>query len=70
MFYEKIKKLADIRNKKVTTILKELNIHTSYTGNWKKGELPNIKCLIKLADYFNVSTDYLLDRTDNPIINK
>lgn len=23
--------------------------------------------LIKLADYYNVSVDYLLDRTDNPI---
>ena len=26
--------------------------------------------LIKLADYFNVSIDYLLEYTDNPIMNK
>lgn len=26
--------------------------------------------LIKLADYFNVSIDYLLERTENPKINK
>jgi len=26
--------------------------------------------LIKIADYFNVSVDYLLERTDNPEINK
>lgn len=26
--------------------------------------------LIKFADYFNVSIDYLLERTDNPKINK
>ncbi len=26
--------------------------------------------LIKFADYFNVSIDYLLERTDNPEINK
>ncbi len=25
--------------------------------------------LIKFADYFNVSIDYLLERTDNPNIN-
>ena len=25
--------------------------------------------LIKFADYFNVSIDYLLERTDNPKIN-
>lgn len=26
--------------------------------------------LIKLADYFNVSIDYLLERTDNPVFLK
>ena len=26
--------------------------------------------LIRFADYFNVSIDYLLERTDNPKINK
>ncbi|MBE7012319.1 MAG: helix-turn-helix transcriptional regulator [Ruminococcaceae bacterium] len=26
--------------------------------------------LIKFADYFNVSIDYLLERTDNPEMNK
>ena len=26
--------------------------------------------LIALADYFNVSIDYLLERTDNPEINR
>ena len=26
--------------------------------------------LIKFADYFNVSLDYLLERTDNPEMNK
>ncbi len=27
---------------------------------------PSYPVLIKMADYFNVSTDYLLGRTDNP----
>ncbi len=26
--------------------------------------------LIKLADYYNVSVDYILGRTDNPKLNK
>lgn len=30
----------------------------------------NFKTLIKLADYFDVSTDYLLGRTDNPNSHK
>ncbi|MBR1807569.1 MAG: helix-turn-helix transcriptional regulator, partial [Selenomonadaceae bacterium] len=27
---------------------------------------PNFDAIIALADFFNVSTDYLLGRTDNP----
>lgn len=30
---------------------------------------PKLDTVIKLADFFNVSTDYLLGRTDNPAIN-
>ncbi len=30
---------------------------------------PSKDILIKIADYFNCSIDYLLDRTDNPNIN-
>ena len=29
---------------------------------------PSYPILIKIADYFNVSTDYLLGRTDNPVL--
>ncbi|WP_288186080.1 helix-turn-helix transcriptional regulator [uncultured Sporomusa sp.] len=32
--------------------------------------VPAAESLCKLADYFNISTDYLLGRTDNPKINK
>ena len=31
---------------------------------------PTSDILIKLADYFDVSIDYLVGRTDNPKINK
>lgn len=31
---------------------------------------PHYETLIKLAEYFNVSVDYLMGRTDNPEINK
>lgn len=31
---------------------------------------PNYDALISLADYFEVSIDYLVGRTDNPEVNK
>ena len=31
---------------------------------------PHYNTLISLAEYFNVSLDYLVGRTDNPDINK
>jgi len=32
--------------------------------------VPSISILIALADYFEVSLDYLVGRTDNPEVNK
>lgn len=36
-------------------------------SDWKKGRsFPKSDVLAKIADYFDVSTDYLLGRTDDP----
>lgn len=38
---------------------------------YEKGEAqPTLPVLLRLADYFEVSIDYLVGRTDNPKINK
>lgn len=38
---------------------------------YERGERePTVSVLISLADYFNVSIDYLVGRTDNPEINR
>lgn len=40
-------------------------------GNFENGnKKPSLDLLIKLADYFEVSIDYLVGRTDNPDVNK
>ena len=36
----------------------------------KEKNYPEVKSLITLADYFKVSIDYLVGRTDNPDINR
>lgn len=41
------------------------------TSRWEKGNrLPSIDLISEIADYFNVSIDYLVGRTDNPEVNK
>lgn len=38
---------------------------------YEKGERqPTADKLVSLADFFKVSTDYLLGRTDNPVVNR
>ena len=49
----------------------ELNMTQNSISRYETGERQaDYVTLIKFADYFNVSVDYLLERTDNPKINK
>lgn len=46
---------------------KELGISETLISNWKSGrQLPKYDSLKLLCDYFHVSADYLLERTENP----
>ena len=48
-----------------------LNITIRQYQRYEKGDQePNIDSLIALADYFDVSIDYLVGRTDKPEMNK
>lgn len=58
--------LAELKNTNVSTVLKALELSTSKMTAWKKGSVPSGDILVKLADYFDVSVDYLLERTDIP----
>ncbi|MCL1788969.1 MAG: helix-turn-helix domain-containing protein [Oscillospiraceae bacterium] len=63
--------LMETNNVSAYKISKETGISDRLIGYWRSGERQPIKDnIIKLADYFNVSTDYLLGRTDNPEMNQ
>lgn len=67
-------RLKEIRKSKGITQLKmamDLNTNQNTISRYETGERePSLLELIKIADYFNVSVDYLLERTDNPIMQK
>lgn len=67
-------RLKEIRKSKGITQLKmamDLNTNQNTISRYETGERePSILELIKIADYFNISVDYLLERTDNPSMQK
>lgn len=67
--FEKIKELAKKRGKALGQVEEDLGYgrNTLYKI---KNSTPNAERIAEIANYFNVSTDYLLGRTDNPAIAK
>ncbi|MDO5397883.1 MAG: helix-turn-helix transcriptional regulator [bacterium] len=62
-----------LQNNNVTAykLSKDTGITEGLISQWKSGrQLPKYDSLKILCDYFNVSADYLLERTDNPEINR
>lgn len=61
-------RLKHLRKEKKISQLKlalDLNMNQNNISRYETGEREaDYKTLIKLADYFNVSIDYLLERTD------
>ena len=70
MVYTQIIKLCKASEKNITAVLEDLNMSKGNISNWRNGGYPSAEVLMKIADYFDVSVDYLLGRTDNPQINK
>ncbi len=63
--FERVKMLADKRKISIVELEEKLNFSKNSLYAWKKSK-PSIDKLNAVADYFNVSTDYLLGRTDDP----
>lgn len=68
-FYENFISLCRNIGKKPNTVGKELGIGSSIITQWKNGSIPSTEKILLLADYFNVSADFLLCRTKNPTTN-
>ena len=66
-------RLKELRKKRGISQLKlsmDLGLNQNSISRYESGAREaDYKTLIRIADYFNVSTDYLLERTDNPKIN-
>ena len=60
MFFETYNQLCKNIGKSANKVAKELSIASGTVSEWKKGRAPQNSTLLKIAQYFNVSVDYLL----------
>lgn len=63
--YLKIKDLAAQRKVSLAKVERDLGFSNGIISTWKKGKASQDK-IEALADYFDVTTDYLMGRTNTP----
>ena len=70
MLNTKIKELRLSHNLSQVELAEQLSVTKQTVSNWENNNIqPSIDMLVKIADYFSVSTDYLLDRDEKITIN-
>ncbi|MBQ3432625.1 MAG: helix-turn-helix transcriptional regulator [Clostridia bacterium] len=66
----RLKQLREQKNISQQKLAIALTMNQNTISRYETGEREaDYSTLIKIADYFDVSIDYLLERTDNPAIN-
>lgn len=64
MFWDRFYSLCIENGTKPNPVCKELGFSTAAATQWKRGSFPSAEGLVKIAERFNVSVDYLLGLTD------
>lgn len=66
-----LKRFRTLKKLPQTKVALAAGVSTTQYQNYEYGKSePTASVLIALADYFDVSIDYLVGRTDNPKVNK
>lgn len=67
----RLKELRDRRGISQLKLAMDLGLTQNSVSRYESGAREaDYKTLIALADYFGVSVDYLLERTENPSVNR
>lgn len=71
LYFQRLRDLREDKDMKQSDIAQILKIQQTVYSRYERGfqNIP-LEHLIKLADYYDVSTDYLLGRTNNPKLYK
>ena len=70
-FSDKLRMLIEERNLTQKQVAIDLNVAASTMGGYVQGSSePDFDTLIRIAEYFNVSTDYLLNRLSKNTVDQ
>lgn len=67
--FDRVKKLAEKQGISIVELEEKLDFGRNSLYSWKR-KTPNGDRLKKVADFFNVTTDYLLGRTPTPTFTR
>lgn len=68
MFKEKFIRLCNERGEHPTVVCQKIGVTSSAFSKWTDESVPRRATLQRIADYFQVSTTYLLGLTDEPSV--
>lgn len=63
-FKDRLRQLRESTGKNQKECAKDLHVEYANYNKWENGKTPNFGTICRIANYFNVSTDYLLGRSD------
>lgn len=67
---ENIKKLRMERGLNQVEFARKMSVTKQCVSNWENDNVvPSVEMLMRLADFFSVSTDYLLGRTEQRVLD-
>jgi transcriptional regulator with XRE-family HTH domain len=67
VFSQRLNKLRQKKNISHEKLANELGLTRTTISHWENGiRLPSLETAAALADYFDVSLDYLVGRSDDP----
>lgn len=71
MYFRRLRDLREDRDLKQTDVAALLGIRQTVYSRYERGyQNLTLEHLLALADYYGVSTDYILGRTNDPTIQK
>lgn len=70
-FASRLKDLRTSKNLTMESLAKDLDTTRATISNFENEQRkPSLDMIIKIADYFQVSIDYLVGRTDDPVFHR